>query len=77
MTVKDLLAIALNERGFEGLYNERYGCGCLIRDELICCIDMFAEDCQPGYETDESYGCGDGPGCHCPFHVTTKKPERL
>jgi hypothetical protein len=50
MTVIDMVRKALEEAGYDGLYNCDLGCAC-INDDLRPCDSDFSE-CKPGYKHD-------------------------
>lgn len=50
MTVIDMVKKALEEAGYDGLYNGYLKCAC-INDDLRPCDSDFSE-CKPGYRHD-------------------------
>ena len=54
MTVKEIVAAYLKDRGYTGLFNEE-GCGCGI-DDLFCCDGVGVENCEAGYREPCSSG---------------------
>ncbi len=62
MKVREIVAQYLKEHGFDGLYNENGGCGCIIADLGPCPEQSF--DCKPGYRVDTP---DDPEGCD--YHI--------
>jgi len=55
MTVIEIIEKYLKENGYDGLYNERYECGCEIGDLAPC--GEIGTDCKAGYKRPcEEYG---------------------
>lgn len=50
MTVIDMVRKALEEAGYDGLYNENGECAC-VKDDLRPCDSDFSQ-CRPGYRHD-------------------------
>ena len=48
MNVRELVKMALVDRGFDGLYNDQIDCACQVGD--ISPGDCINKDCHAGYE---------------------------
>jgi hypothetical protein len=57
MTSGDLLRETLRLRGYDGLSNPEYECGCLLND-LQPCDSIHLLFCHPGYKQPCAGGCG-------------------
>ena len=66
MDLKELLALVLKEKGFEGLWNED-GCACEISDLMPC--GEPSPECQAGKKALCDGTCEDGK---CDFHIVPK-----
>lgn len=69
MNLRDLVAKALTEEGFDGLYSD-WGCACKLDDLLPCgepspaCAPGYLAECDP--ETCQNNG-------DCDFHIAPEK----
>lgn len=52
MTVIDMVKKALEEAGYDGLYNSDLGCACDNDDLRPCDSDSDFVHCKPGYKHD-------------------------
>ena len=70
MNVKNIVEAALRQGGFDGLYSERWGCGCRL-DDLAPCELEGIEECVPGHlaPCDPEYCEADG---ECGWHIEPK-----
>lgn len=70
-TVLDLIREGLKTGGYDGLFNTRSGCVCLLGDLAPC--GEFYGDCRAGYRV--NYKRGECPcGLGCDFHIVPEKP---
>ncbi len=68
-TVLEIVKLAIQEGGFDGLYNECSDCACLT-DDLAPCT-QFEEGCRAGYRAPCDGTCDTGD---CDFHIVEKMP---
>ena len=65
-TLKDLVQIALESEGYEGLHNEVRGCACLSNNLMPC--DDPSPWCHAGYRVECPEWCGEHS-----WHVSSVK----
>ena len=71
--LRELVTATLQFLKYDGLFNARAECACLI-DDLMPCRDPGVS-CSPGYKHTGPYdGCEDGGGCEHDWHVAAEKP---
>ena len=65
-TVRDILKKHLMDKGFDGLVENTFECGCDLHDLIPCDLDFSG--CKPAYKVPDKTGEYD-------YRMTTKKPK--